>query len=135
MAGFTIRGGDQTVQPFTAGAAVAVGDMVKLSSGKVVPVTSDATGIVGAVASVPDGTIADGTTGIEVHTSPDAIYAVTDASARTTGTALDYDTVTTGAQTVTTATNKDLIVAAASTATEETLVRVNRAKHFTVDLT
>lgn len=140
MAGYTYRTGiaegGPTIQPFIAGAAVAVGDMVMLSSGKVVVATTDSEGVVGAVVSVPEGTIADGTTDILVITDRDAVYGVRDANARKLGDTLDQSGAT-GAMTVATSSNKDLIVAAASTADQETLVRINGAKHFTMtnDLT
>lgn len=136
--GFTTRysssEGGPTIQPFTAGAAVAVGDLVKLSSGKVIPSTTDATGVVGVVVAVPEGTIADGTTGIQVCTDKEAVYANVDANARKLGAPLDI-AGTTGAMTLAAGTNKDFIVAADSSALQETLVRVNPAKHFTIDLT
>lgn len=141
MAGFRLRGslaeGGATIQPMIAGAAVVVGDLVMLSAGKVIPLTTDSEGAVGVVVSIYDKeTAVVDTDPVLVSTDASAVFGVDDATARVLGATLDVAGAS-GAMTVAASSNKDLVVAAKSTALQETLVRHNLAKHFTItnDLT
>lgn len=138
MAGFSPRyrqSGDAfTVQTFTVGATVvAVGDLVKLSSGKVVAATTG-TAAVGVVVGPNDhstdmAALTINSSKVKVITDADAVYGVADANARVNGAALDM-TGTTGAMGVTTDSNSDFMVVADSTATQETLVKLVADTHF-----
>jgi len=143
MAGFTFRTckaeGGPTIQPFVISAAVAVGDIVKVNpaNGQVAPNTTDNGAVVGVVVGPKDyrtsmDALVNGTSEVLVVTDPDAVYAVEDANARKNGAKLDV-AGTTGAMTVAADSNHDFIVAATSTAAQETLVRINAAKHYTND--
>lgn len=80
------------------------------------------TGFIGVANETKSGT--DSTTWIEIilDLDGDAVYAVTDATARGEGTELDI-TGTTGAMTIGADSDSDVIVAANSTAAQVTLVR------------
>lgn len=145
MAGFTFRTckaeGGPTIQPFVISAAVKVGDIVKVNpaNGQVAPATTDGGLMVGAVVGPKDyrtsmDALVNGTSEVLVVTDVDAVYGVVDANARKHGAKLDIAGLT-GAMTVAADTNHDLIVAATSTAAQETLVRLNAAKHYMTDAT
>ncbi len=138
--GFRPRGrlsdSDLTVQKFIVGATVvAIGDLVKLSSGKVVAATSGATAaVVGVVVGPGDfQTSMDALTvnvsTVMVVTDADAVYAADDASARINGATLDI-TGATGQMALTTDSASDVVVIADSTATQETLVRIAPDTHY-----
>lgn len=105
---------------------LTAGDLVNVESGEVDLAATADTGIIGAVTEYVSGT--DSTTKIKVITDWDAVYAVTDANARTIGTTLDISG-TTGAMTLAASSNTDVIVVENSTATEPTLVMIIQANH------
>jgi hypothetical protein len=138
MAGFIPRyrlsGSAFTKQDFTIGAPVAIGDLVKLSSGKVVPATTDGGSIVGAVLGPSDydtsmASLTNDVSKVQVVTDADAVYGVADASARVNGATLDV-AGTTGAMTIAASDHAELQVVADSTAAEETLIRVVSTDHY-----
>lgn len=106
--------------------AFAVGDLLLLDTGTVDIGATGSAAFIGAAVEYVSGT-AD-VSKIKVIVDDDAVYAVTDANARTIGTQLDI-TGTTGAMTVTTDSNHDVTVVANSTATEPTLVRITPGLH------
>lgn len=123
-----LSGGPDLVQSFImADTTFTKGDLVNLESGQVDLAATNDTQFVGAVAETKTGTA--GTTTIEVHYAPDAIYAVYDANARAAGATLDI-AGTTGAMTVAASSNVDLIVIADSAADEWTLVRIVPGEHY-----
>ena len=102
------------------------GDLVNLETGEVdLLATADANAL-GVVLETKAGT--DSTTRIKVIIDEDAVYSVTDATARLLGATLDVSGAT-GAQTVATSSNKEFVCARESSATEPTLVRFNTGKH------
>ncbi len=131
--------GGPTIQPFVIGATVvAVGDLVKLSSGKVVAATSPASGpgnIVGLVMGPADyrtqmDDLTINVSKVLVTTDPDIVFAADDATERFQGDTLDI-TGTTGGMSLTTDSDSDVMVTAYSTATQETLFRIAPDSHFT----
>ncbi len=137
MAGFEFRyrlsGGAPTIQTIlagTAGTALKRGDMIlKDTSGQASIGISGSTQFLGVCLADYSGLTA-GTSKIDVIVDTDAVYATTDANARTIGATLDISGAT-GAQTVTTSSNKEFVVAATKDAsTAKTLVRFNVGKHL-----
>lgn len=133
MAGFTfayrLSGEAPTIQnlKFATTETLTQGDMVNLQTGLLdLGVTTDAN-LVGVVLETKAGTT--NVTRIEAITDADAVYSVTDASARLVGATLDIAGAT-GAQTVATSSNKEFVVVAESTASQPTLVRFNVGKHY-----
>ena len=129
-------GASDTIQTFIiGGTTVKVGDLVKLSSGKVVAATTGATAsVVGVVVGPADYTtdmdnLTINVSEVRVQTDADAIYASDDANARINGAALDM-TGATGAMALTTDSNSDFVVVANSTATQETLVSIAPDTHY-----
>ena len=133
MAGFTfayrLSGGAPTIQDwlFKDTETLTKGDIVNLETGEVDLGATNDTDFVGAVLETLSGT--DSTTRINVITDNDAVYSVTDASARLPGATLDI-AGTTGAMTIASSSNADFIVVAESTATEPTLVRIQHGEHW-----
>ncbi len=138
--GFRPRGrmseSDDTIQTFTVGATVvAIGDLVKLASNKVVAATTNATAAVVGVVVAPGNfttlmsSLTINSSTVRVQVDADAVYAVDDANARKIGDKLDI-AGTTGAMTIATDSNHDVVVVADSTATQETLVRIAATKHY-----
>jgi len=133
LAGFTfayrLSGGAPTIQDwlFKDTETLTKGDIVNLETGEVDLGATNDTDFVGAVLETLSGT--DSTTRINVITDNDAVYSVTDASARLPGATLDI-AGTTGAMTIATSSNADFIVVAESTATEPTLVRIQHGEHW-----
>ena len=105
---------------------LTAGDLVNLESGLADLAATNDTGLVGAAVETLSGTT--NVTKIKVIVDADAVYAVTDANARTMGTQFDISG-TTGAMTITTDSNHDVVVAANSTATEPTLVMIIQGEH------
>lgn len=109
---------------------ITAGDLVNLEQSSSVSyadlaATNDSM-IVGAAQETLSGTTA--VTKIKVIVDWDAVYAVTDATARYKGEVLDFSGAT-GAQTVATDSNHDLVVAEDSTASEPTLVIIKWGEH------
>lgn len=134
MAGFTFRyrlsGGAPTIQVLKAKdtETLTKGDLLNLEAGEVdLAATADAA-LLGVC--LDTGARVDSTTDVTFISDKDAVYGVADANARVQGALLDI-AGTTGAQGVAAASNNEFIVAAPSSATEETLVMINTAKHWT----
>jgi len=106
---------------------IHAGDLVSLQSNLVDLAATGDTDLAGVAVEYVSGTTA--VSKIKFICDADAVYAVTDASARSAGAKLDISGAT-GAMLVTTDSNSDLTVAAASTATEPTLVMITHAGHF-----
>lgn len=102
------------------------GDLVNLETGEVDLLATADSNALGVVLETVAGT--DSTTRIKVIIDEDAVYSVTDNTARLLGATLDVSGAT-GAQTVATSSNKEFVCARESSATEPTLVRFNTAKH------
>ena len=102
------------------------GDLVNLETGEVDLLATADSNALGVVLETKAGT--DSTTRIKVIIDEDAVYSVTDATARLLGATLDVSGAT-GAQTVATSSNKEFVCARESSATEPTLVRFNTGKH------
>lgn len=109
------------------------GDMLNLESGYVdLYATGGDVGLVGIADETVSGTTNVTWIWVILDNQGDAVYRVTDASARLEGASLDI-TGATGAQTVGTDTDSDLIVEANSSATQPTLVRAHpRAYGLTI---
>ena len=133
MAGFTfayrLSGGAPTIQDWLSKdtATHTKGDIVNLETGEIHLGATNDTDFVGAVLETVSAT--DSTTRVNVITDNDAVYSVTDASARLPGATLDI-AGTTGAMTIASSSNADFIVVAESTATEPTLVRIQHGEHW-----
>ena len=130
MAGFelayTLHGGDAAKLDLAikSGEAVVKGVLVKLDTGEAALGTTNATTFLGVCTGVnAAGTIAT------VVVDPDAVYRVTDATARVVGATLD---IATGAAGVTTSSNVDVVVAGKSPAGAATLVKITSANHALV---
>ena len=109
------------------------GDIGNLETGEVdLAATGGDTGLLGAICETVSGT--DSTTRVKVIVDADAVYGVTDATARLVGAALDI-TGTTGAQTVAAKGDDDLVVVTESTTAEETLVMIHPIKHYAYNAT
>mgnify|MGYP001594111079 FL=1 len=102
------------------------GDLVNLETGEVDLLATADSNALGVVLETVAGT--DSTTRIKVIIDEDAVYSVTDNTARLLGATLDVSGAT-GAQTVATSSNKEFVCARESSATAPTLVRFNTAKH------
>ena len=129
MAGFelayTLHGGDahKLDLPIKSGASVVAGTLVNIESGEAdVAATNDT-----ALAGVCTGVNSDGTAKVVVD--PQAVYRVTDASARVVGATLDIGS---GGRTVASSSNVDLVVAGKSPAGAPTLVKLSSANHALV---
>jgi len=133
LAGFTfayrLSGGAPTIQDWLSKdtATHTKGDIVNLETGEIHLGATNDTDFVGAVLETVSAT--DSTTRVNVITDNDAVYSVTDASARLPGATLDI-AGTTGAMTIASSSNADFIVVAESTATEPTLVRIQHGEHW-----
>ena len=103
------------------------GDLGNLETGEVDLAATADTGLLGAIQETATGV--DSTTRFKVISDADAVYGVTDATARLVGACLDISGAT-GAYTVASKTNADLVVVAESTATEETLVMIHPTQHW-----
>lgn len=129
MAGFelayTLHGGDahKLALVIKTGEAVVAGTLVQLDAGEASVAVTAATDILG----VCTGILPDGTANVVVD--PQAVYRVTDASARALGAPLDLPA---GARTVGASTNADLIVAGKSPAGASTLVKIAGTSHALV---
>lgn len=106
---------------------IHAGDLVSLQSNLVDLAATNDSDLAGAAVEYVSGTTA--VSKIKFICDADAVYAVTDANARSAGAYLDISGAT-GAMTVGTDSNHDLVVVAASTATEPTLVKIIQAEHF-----
>ncbi|MDP3937556.1 MAG: hypothetical protein Q8R92_05395 [Deltaproteobacteria bacterium] len=132
MAGFSFRyrlsGGAPTIEDLTFKdtETLTKGDMANLETGEVDLAASEDANLLGVCLETVVGT--DSTTKIQVITDADAVYAVSDESARVKGATLDI-AGTTGEQKIATSSKKEFVVVAASSATEPTLVRFNVGKH------
>jgi hypothetical protein len=106
---------------------IHAGDLVSVDTGGYADLaaTGDAV-IVGAATETVSGTAH--VSKIKVIVDADAVYAVTDASARDWGTPLDI-AGTTGAMTLATDSNHNVVVMRYSPATEPTLVKISAASH------
>lgn len=129
MAGFelayTLHGGDahKLAFPVKSGASVAAGTIVNIETGEAdVAATNDTT-----MAGVCTGINDDDTAVVVVD--PQAVYRVTDASARVVGATLD---LASGARGIAASTNADLVVAGHSPAGAPTLVKITSANHVLV---
>lgn len=125
------KGADQkpTIQNILVNASITLsaGDMVTLTSGKLVLGITSATAYAGLVLETKAGT--GGTTRYRVIVDADAIYGVYDNNARNKGATLDIAGAT-GAQTVAASSNKEFVVFATKLANaDETLVCFNTGKH------
>lgn len=134
MAGFEFRyklsGGPPTIQSLvTAATSWKKGDTVMLDwQGRAALGVSGSATFLGVVQADYSGLTA-GTDKVDVIVDPDAVYAVTDANARTIKATLDVSGAT-GAQAVTTSSNKEFVVVATKAAsTDKTLVKFNVGKH------
>jgi hypothetical protein len=105
---------------------ITAGDLCSLQSGYIDLAASDDKDFIGAAVEYVSGTTL--VSKIKVIVDTDAVYAVTDANARTAGTVLDI-TGTTGAMALTTDSDHDVIVVENSTATEPTLVTFVKGTH------
>jgi len=102
------------------------GDLVEVASGLIDLAATDDDMLLGAVTEYVSSTAS--TTWVKVIVDDDAVYAVTDANARTEGSKLDLAGAT-GAMTVGADSNHDLLVVCNSSATEPTLVRIIPGAH------
>ncbi len=105
---------------------IHAGDMVSLQANVVDLAATNDSDIIGVAIETVSGTTA--VSKIKFICDWDAVYAVTDANARSMGATLDISGAT-GAMTVASSSNVDLLVAAPSTATEPTLVRIYSDEH------
>ncbi len=105
---------------------IHAGDMVSLQANLVDLAATNDSDIIGVAIETVSGTSA--VSKIKFISDWDAVYAVTDANARSMGATLDISGAT-GAMTVATSSSVDLLVAAPSTATEPTLVRIYSDEH------
>lgn len=129
MSGFELaycqhgNGANKVAIPIKSGAAVVAGTLVKLTNNEADVATTNSTANIGVCTGIDkDGKAV-------VVTDPQAVYRVTDATARALGARLD---IATGARGVTTDSNHDLIVAGLSPAGAATLVKIAAAKHLLV---
>lgn len=131
MAGFqwagSLDGSEPIVQEFVVADTVVLsrGELVNLESGEVDAAATADTALVGIAAVAVDNT--DDGESVKVIINPGAIYAVTDANARSAGDTLDIGS---GGLTVAASSNADLLVVSDSTADEPTRVTFN-GTHFT----
>jgi uncharacterized protein YbcI len=125
---YRLSGGRPTVGRFGAKNAKALnrGDIVNFENGEVdLGVTGD-TALLGAVADTVNGDRP--TTSIAVVTDADAVYGVDDPIRRAKGATLDLIGLT-GLQSVGASRNAEFVVVRDCGASEETLVRINSARH------
>lgn len=130
MAGFelayTLHGGDahKLALPIKTGESVVAGTLVELASGEAAVAVTAHADILGVCTGVnSDSSIAT------VVVDPQAVYRVTDATARNLGATLD---LASGARGVTTSSNADVIVAGLSPAGAPTLVKIAGTQHALV---
>ena len=126
---YRLSGGEPTIQDLTFKdtETITKGDLVNLETGEIDLAATNDDALVGVALETKAGT--DSTTKLKVITDADAVYSVTDATARLIGATLDVAGAT-GAQTVATSSNKELICVATKSATEPTLVAINQPKHW-----
>jgi uncharacterized protein YbcI len=128
---FRVDGGPPTVRSFPIGKpdSVTRGDLVDVVDGRAVAGAAGNGGFVGVVVeTVPDKA---GRTRVRAITDADAVYAVTDPSARAAGTVLNLAGAT-GAQSVTGTDEGDLVVLVDCTDDQSTLVRIAAGRHRAV---
>lgn len=125
---YRLCGAPPTIAEFTFDdtETITAGDLVSVSATGADLGASNDKNLIGAAVETVAGT-ADVST-IKVITDWDAVYAVTDANARTIGTVLDIDG-TTGKMTLAADADHDVIVVANSSATEPTLVMLQVGVH------
>lgn len=119
---YTLHGGDahKLTLPIKSGESVVAGTLVELDAGEAaVAVTAHAD-----LLGVCTGVDANGEAVVVVD--PQAVYRVTDATARNLGATLD---IASGARGVTTSSNADVIVAGKSPAGAATLVKIAGTQH------
>lgn len=130
MAGFEFRyklsGGPPTIQQIVTGTATwKKGDMaLKSASSQVILGATGSATFLGVVCA-DYSSLTVGTDKVDVITDPDAVYAVTDANARSIGATLDIAGAS-GAQGVASSSNKEFVVVATKDANaDKTLVKFN----------
>jgi len=128
---YKIGGGAPTIRSMMLkdGESVDIGDMVAASTAGTIAVATSAAGTT-AMWGVATGTQAESSGSyVYVITDPDAVYGVTDATARYNGDTLTIDS--TGGAVVAPAASQDgiLQVVANSASYEETLVRIHSELH------
>jgi len=126
---YRLGGGAPTIRDIlvTDTGTYTAGDLVNLETGEAdIAATNDAA-IIGAV--LETATTVDSTTRIKCVTDWDAVYGVTDATARLLGATLDM-AGTTATFTIAPSNNIDLLVVEESTATEETRVIIAPGEHY-----
>jgi len=130
---YRLSGAPPTIRDILAKdtATYTAGDLVEYDGGECTIAATDDDMLIGAV--VETVSAVDSTTYVKCIVDDDAVYAVTDANARTAGAKLDL-AGTTGAMTVAADSNHDLVVVANSSATEPTLVRIINGAHFSNQL-
>ena len=105
---------------------ITAGDLVAVQSGYADLAATNDADLCGAAVETVSGTTL--VSKVKIITDWDAVYAVTDANARTVGTKFDIAGAT-GAMTLATDSNHDVIVVANSSATEPTLVMIIQGEH------
>lgn len=123
---YTLHGNDahKLDLAIKSGSAVIAGTLVQLDAGEAQIATAAAADKLGVCTGVNSaGTIAT------VVVDPEAVYRVTDATARNVGAPLD---TASGGRGITTASENDLIVAGLSPAGAPTLVKIAGAHHALV---
>ena len=131
---YRVSGGAPTIQSINAGTAglnLKKGDMIlRDTSGEAQLGVSGSIAFLGVCLADYTG-LTQTTSKIDVITDFDAVYAVTDGTARTLGSTLDLGGTGSGVHGVTASSNKDFVVVATkAAATDKTLVRFNIDTHL-----
>lgn len=124
---YSLDGSDPIIQEFvvTASAVLSKGEMCTLTSNEANAGATNDASFIGIAEFTVDNTV-DGHT-VRCIVNRFAVYAVTDANARSVGDTLD---LASGGQGVTTSSNADFLVVKSSSASEPTYVMITVGNHW-----